>query len=367
MADPSSPLDPFRSTPKVDFTKNINLSNVKGKSVIVTGGANGIGAGCAAAFAAAGAYVTILDINSESGGAVAKDLTDKGYHVQFTPTDMTSFSSQTSGFLSALAFSPTHTLDIIVCSAGVTGANIQTWLNTQSTSSTSLPEAPKTAALDVNLTGVFYNIHLALYYFRQSCTSSAGGGGGGGGGGGERGAGSKQIILVSSLAGYVPLNNSLEYQGSKYGVRGLFKALRNSVHILDPGMPTAGSHDEGASTFESTYPLLRTNLIAPTFIHTDMTSHYGTMLESLGITLGEIGDVVAGVMRVACDEEVSGRAIATVKGKSETGDRNFDLGDDWIGEGQDKLLEEARSGSLIGVGKMGRMGYERTQVQGWSG
>ncbi len=44
----------FYSTKPIDFSKPIESSNVKNKSVIVTGGANGIGLACSKAFAEAG-------------------------------------------------------------------------------------------------------------------------------------------------------------------------------------------------------------------------------------------------------------------------------------------------------------------------
>lgn len=56
----------FYSTRPIDFTKEVDTSNVKDKSVIMTGGANGIGAGCATAFAEAGLVCPIGNASSES-------------------------------------------------------------------------------------------------------------------------------------------------------------------------------------------------------------------------------------------------------------------------------------------------------------
>jgi 5'-hydroxyaverantin dehydrogenase len=54
MSSSSELPSTFYSTRPIDFAKEVDTSNVKDKSVIVTGGANGIGAGCATAFAEAG-------------------------------------------------------------------------------------------------------------------------------------------------------------------------------------------------------------------------------------------------------------------------------------------------------------------------
>jgi 5'-hydroxyaverantin dehydrogenase len=66
--DPASALDQMmpKGTP-VDLTQALDLSNLKEKPVIVTGGASGIGLACATRVAEAGGYVTIADLQSEVG------------------------------------------------------------------------------------------------------------------------------------------------------------------------------------------------------------------------------------------------------------------------------------------------------------
>lgn len=156
------------------------------------------------------AYVTILDINEEQGNAVSHTLNAAGHHVQFTKTDMTSFSSQTAGFKSALSFAPSKSIDIVLASAGLSGTSIKTWVDNLPTSQPDAePELPTTVVIDVNLMGVYYTAHLALFYFKQTATSGD--------------AASKQLILISSLAGYVTLSNVADYNASKYGVRGFWR------------------------------------------------------------------------------------------------------------------------------------------------
>lgn len=55
-----------------------NLFSLEGKHALVTGGAQGLGLSIAEAFCAAGAVVTIADINEESVNAAAKELCDQG-------------------------------------------------------------------------------------------------------------------------------------------------------------------------------------------------------------------------------------------------------------------------------------------------
>ncbi|KAF2730902.1 NAD(P)-binding protein [Polyplosphaeria fusca] len=311
--------DTFHVTKRIDFAKAIDVRNLKDKSIIVTGGANGLGAGCVTSFAEAGAYVTILDINNELGSAHAEQLNSKGHHVKFVKTDTSSWPSQMDGFKAAIDFSPRKTIDIVLTSAGLTTKSVVGgWLDKVSSLSKD-PEAPPTATIDVNLTGLYYSAHLALYYFKKTAKP------------GDQG--SKQIMFVSSLAGYLALNQVADYVASKYGARGLWRTLRYSPEILGEDMPR-----------------FRTNLVCPTYIKTDMTQSIQPILESMGIALGEVADVVAGVMRCACDESIEGRALAIAPGKESAGDRNFDLCDDWEGvEGGRELTEHIADGTIKGL------------------
>ena len=63
------------------------MGEYDGKSVIVTGGALGIGGGCSRAFVAAGASVTIMDIDDEAGEALESELTGQGATAQYISAD----------------------------------------------------------------------------------------------------------------------------------------------------------------------------------------------------------------------------------------------------------------------------------------
>jgi len=64
---------------RIDFDKHIDISKLKNKTALITGGVSGLGSGIAATFAEHGAHVTIADINEQRGNEYAKELTSKGY------------------------------------------------------------------------------------------------------------------------------------------------------------------------------------------------------------------------------------------------------------------------------------------------
>jgi len=62
----------------------------EGQIVLVTGGASGIGAATAIAYAAAGATVVVADISADAGTQVVADIAGAGGRAEFVATDVTS-------------------------------------------------------------------------------------------------------------------------------------------------------------------------------------------------------------------------------------------------------------------------------------
>lgn len=87
------------------------------RTVVVTGGASGIGEATVRAFAAAGDRVVIADIQEENGKRVAADLSDAGYPVRFVPLDVTDEQSVID--LQTTVGQSDGAIDILVNSAGL--------------------------------------------------------------------------------------------------------------------------------------------------------------------------------------------------------------------------------------------------------
>lgn len=62
------------------------MTDLTGRRALVTGGASGIGAACAQAFASAGAHVIVADLNGEAAESLANDTGGEAWHVDLSDT-----------------------------------------------------------------------------------------------------------------------------------------------------------------------------------------------------------------------------------------------------------------------------------------
>ena len=62
------------------------MTDLSGRRAVVTGGASGIGAACARAFAAAGAHVVIADLNGDAARQIADELGGEAWQVDLGDT-----------------------------------------------------------------------------------------------------------------------------------------------------------------------------------------------------------------------------------------------------------------------------------------
>jgi 3alpha(or 20beta)-hydroxysteroid dehydrogenase len=159
----------------------------EGRTVLVTGGAAGIGAAHVRGFAAEGARVVFGDIDAAGGEALAAEL---GEAVRFFEHDVSDEAGWPRIVAAAEeAFGP---ISVLVNNA----ATLPPF-----TSIVEVETADWRRVLDVNLTGSFFGIKYVVPSIRR-----AGGG---------------SIVNTSSALGVMGTPNLSAYVSSKYGIRGL--------------------------------------------------------------------------------------------------------------------------------------------------
>jgi NAD(P)-dependent dehydrogenase (short-subunit alcohol dehydrogenase family) len=253
----------------VDVNKTPNLSKIKGKTVLITGAGSGIGEAYATAFASNGAFVAILDFNETYGREVEKKLKDKGYNVRFIKADICSWEEQLAAFKETIEYSPKKAIDVVIGNAGKSGAD-----PVYHQENTDEPTKPDLSIAEIDFMGTLYTVKLALHYFQKTPRTDDH---------------DKCLILTGSIVSYLDWPGAIQYNGAKFGVRGMMRSLRRT-------MPRDGG---------------RVNIISPFFVHTRVhTPEIVEWLEKKGIEKVEKEDVGTSVVFIAADKSINGRAFA---------------------------------------------------------
>ncbi|EED16701.1 short-chain dehydrogenase, putative [Talaromyces stipitatus ATCC 10500] len=263
-------------------------ARIKGKTILITGGASGFGAAFGARWASCGANVILGDINAsgeEFAARIRQETNNQNVH--FIQLDVTSWTSQVNFFRESLKLSPHGGIDVVVANAGINdGQESRVFENPKVDYLHSpSPPAPSFKTLDVNITGVMYTVHLALFFLpknpgsmpcqKESVTSESGR--------------DRHILLLGSVASLHPLVTQAAYTVSKHGVLGLFRCLRVTAPV------SAG---------------VRVNLICPYYTDTPfMQAPVRALLA--GVPLGKIEDVVEAASYLVADSACIGRSLVT--------------------------------------------------------
>jgi len=191
--------------------------DLRGASAIVTGGASGIGEGCARQLAALGALVVIADLQEELGTAVAEEIGG-----QFVRCDVT---SEEDVALAVLAASELGPLRALVNSAGL-GRAARTIDRNNEPMSQSMFEL----VIRVNLLGTFNMLRQAAAAMAKTEPLDFDG---------ARGA----IVNMASVAAFDGQTGQAAYSASKGGIVGMtlpiardLAAVGIRVNTVAPGL-----------------------------------------------------------------------------------------------------------------------------------
>ena len=169
----------------------MNQLDLQGRNAIVTGGAAGIGFAVASRLAQAGAKVALWDRDAASLAASAKALGAAAITQQLDVADEAQVQRSLAATLQALG-----RVDVLVCSAGITGPNLTV---------ADYPVARWSEVLDINLTGVFLCNKTLVPHLVAN--------------------GYGRIVNIASIAGKEGNPNASAYSASKAGVIALTKSL----------------------------------------------------------------------------------------------------------------------------------------------
>ena len=184
----------------------------RGLSIIVTGGASGIGLGIVEHFAAQPLphKITAFDINSTSFVQIESELKARypDASLVFRQCDVSSWESQAQAFKDT--FSQFGHVDVVFANAGISRDAVLI----SKEGAEPEPVKPDLFNIDVNLSGAIYSVKLGIYYLRKNKPTDMNGVS-------SRGA----IICTASNAGIYPFPIAPVYSATKAGVIGLVRSL----------------------------------------------------------------------------------------------------------------------------------------------
>jgi NAD(P)-dependent dehydrogenase (short-subunit alcohol dehydrogenase family) len=232
----------------------MNTLDLEHDNAIVTGGAAGIGLAIAQRLVSSGARVSLWDRDDQALAQAARALGGETHTARLDVSDEGQVQRAFAETAKALG-----RVDVLVCSAGITGPNMVTW---------DYPVADWKQVLDINLTGVFLCNKAAVPHMK----------------GNDYG----RIVNIASIAGKEGNPNASAYSASKAGVISLTKSLGKEL----------------AKTG------IRVNCVTPAAVKTGMfaqmtQAHIDFMLSK--IPMGRFGEVdeIAALVAWLCTEDCS--------------------------------------------------------------
>ncbi|MHA1733901.1 MAG: SDR family NAD(P)-dependent oxidoreductase [Promethearchaeota archaeon] len=180
----------------------------EGKVAFVTGGASGLGAGTARAFANEGAKVVLFDLQEDLGRKVAEEIKASGGEALFVKGDVSKRDEVEAGV--SAAYETFGSVDIVVNSAGILRDALITKMS----------EEQWDAVIDTNLKGTFLVCQAVAKRWVEACRADRK----------ERIADypDKRIVNIASMAAEGSIGQ-VNYSASKAGVVGLTKTLAKEL------------------------------------------------------------------------------------------------------------------------------------------
>ena len=319
-------MPPYEHTGPVDCDVDFDTANLKGKTAIVTGGANGIGEAYVRALISVGAYVCIGDLDVNNGTKLADEFQEQA---RFVRCNTTNWEDQVHLFETAASLSPTGKVHYVVANAGIIRADdvfaysgmvktplasLEYKLTLLISGDGSSPQKPDLTTIDVNIRGTLYTTKLATHYFIKQ--------------NGQTPSDNQEdtcLILIGSGAAFLDCLRIPQYSASKWAMRGIMHALRRTAFYY-------GS---------------RVNVISPWYVKTNILSEEDfENVRKLGVEFALAEDAGQCLLRILSDTSVNGHSFfISARRWAKRGYIDFDI-DDYPGN---ELIKEIQEDQMKGA------------------
>ncbi|KGO77892.1 Short-chain dehydrogenase/reductase SDR [Penicillium italicum] len=281
------------------------LRNLSGKTAIVTGGANGIGA------------ETVRFLNLQGVNTVVGDLertrSDAEILIQSLPHPGSAFFVSVNilvwremKLLFAQSIQKFGKIDIVVANAGIMESQKLFDVGNVDEHGELCESTEGFRVIDVNLKGTINTLRLALHHMQHNQVTSASG---------QRG----NVVLVTSTSGYFGSTGVGAYIASKHGIVGLLRAAQQAGRELG----------------------IRINGVAPFFTPTPTFKALAEKWKHSGLKSNTL-EGVATAISLACTRDETGKCYMIAGQVSvEVEDSRKLLLSQWLGHGTAEMLKSA--------------------------
>ena len=248
-----------------------NFDDARGKTVIITGAANGIGAETARLFHDHGANVVIADLPGSKMAAEELIASLSKERAIYVATNILVWADMNAMFTKAKQ--TFGRIDIVVANAGLMESNHLFEMDLDGNGD---PLEPKEhyRVIDVNVKGTLNTLTLAMHHMKSQDPAQDSG---------SRGS----VVLIALTSGYFGGSGVMAYVSSKHAVVGQLRACQKTA----------------------TSNAIRVNAVAPYFTPTHMTGSFAQQWKDQGLPANTAKDVATAVSSTALDAKLAGNTI----------------------------------------------------------
>ncbi|KAB5530392.1 hypothetical protein GE09DRAFT_391026 [Coniochaeta sp. 2T2.1] len=297
-------------------------NSLRGKVVVLTGGAQGIGAAAVELLYDIGAHVYFGDWDEKKGRQLQQDLESRksknGGSVSFRQVDVRKHDMQLALFDDA--HNAHKRVDVAIQCAGV--IEPKGWFEPEDLNLETVRKEPVPVKdnIEINLTSVLLFSRMALAYMKQDKTATNGST--------TDNSFSKSIVLISSIAGITEAPGLFAYSAAKHGVIGIMRALRR---------------------FAPAKYGVRANAICPWATDTQLLAGVAPKWRREKMPINTPRDVALLVLQCAADGQLNGKAVFVAGGRGFDTEEGIDRClPQWMGEENAEVF--LRGQELLGLG-----------------